>query len=231
MNGACAFVTAVLVFVTPVFVAPLGAQSLNDTFMRMDKTAKELKSVTADIRRDVHTAVINDDEIDSGTFKLKREKAHQPHMLIDFTGPDAKTVALDDTTVSVYYPKLKTVQIYDIGAKRQAVEQFLLLGFGASSDELKQYYDVTWIARENVGAQPTGHLKLIPKSKDVSRQVTSAELWVSEMNGLPLQQKIVFASGDYWLVTYTNLKFNPPLAEDALKLKPPKGVQIEHPRL
>jgi outer membrane lipoprotein-sorting protein len=218
-----------------LFAAPLAtqiaAQSLSDTFARMDKTAKDLKAVTAEIKRDVHTTVINDDEIDSGSFNLRREKSHQPHMLIDFTGKDAKTVALDDNTVSVYYPKTKLVQVYDIGAKKQAVEQFLLLGFGASSDELKQYYDVTYVGREAIDSQQTGHLKLIPKSKDVSRQVTSAELWISDANGLPLQQKIIFASGDYWLVTYTNIKLNPPLNEDAVKLKTPKGVQVQHPRL
>jgi outer membrane lipoprotein-sorting protein len=211
--------------------APLSAQTLGDTFARMDKTAVQLKSVVAGIKRDVHTAVINDDEIDNGTIELKREKSHDTRMLIDFTGPDAKTVSLGEATVSVYYPKIKTVQVYDVGAKKQMVEQFLLLGFGASSAELKEAYDVTWVGRENVGGQQTGHLKLIPKSKDVSRQVATAELWISETNGLPVEQKIVFVSGDYWLVTYSDMKYNPPLSDDALKLKTPKGVQIEHPRL
>jgi outer membrane lipoprotein-sorting protein len=210
---------------------PLSAQTLADTFARMDKTALQLKSVIAGIKRDVHTAVINDDEIDNGTIELKREKSHDTRMLIDFTGPDAKTVSLGESTVSVYYPKIKTVQVYDVGAKKQMVEQFLLLGFGASSNELKQAYDVTWAGRENVGGQQTGHLKLIPKAKDISRQVASAELWISEMNGLPVEQRIVFVSGDYWLVTYSDMKYNPSLSDDALKLKTPKGVQIEHPRL
>jgi outer membrane lipoprotein-sorting protein len=216
---------------TLALAAPLAAQTPGDTFARMDKTALQLKSVVAGIKRDVHTAVINDDEIDNGTIKLKREKSHDTRMLIDFTGQDAKTVSLGNSTVSVYYPKIKTVQVYDVGAKKQAVEQFLLLGFGASSDELKQAYDVTWAGRENVGGQQTGYLKLIPKSKDISRQVVGAELWISEMNGLPVQQKIVFTSGDYWLVTYSGIKYNSPLSDDDLKLKTPKGVQIEHPRL
>jgi outer membrane lipoprotein-sorting protein len=220
------FLTAALVLATP-----LAAQSLDDTFARMDKTAQQLKAVAAGIKRDVHTAVINDDEIDNGTIKLKREKSHDTRMLIDFTGQDAKTVSLAESTVSVYYPKIKTVQVYDVGAKKQMVEQFLLLGFGASSEELRQFYAVTWAGAESVNGQPTGHLKLVPKSKDVSPQVTGAELWISDSSGLPAQQKIVFASGDYWLVTYSDIKYNPPLSDDSLKLKTPKGVLIEHPRL
>jgi outer membrane lipoprotein-sorting protein len=214
-----------------LLATPLAAQSLAETFVRMDKTSQQLKTVAADIKRDVHTSIINDDSIDSGTIKLKREKAGDIRMLIDFTGTDAKTVSLGDATVSVYYPKIKTVQVYDVGTKKQAVEQFLLLGFGASSAALKEVYDVTWAGVESINGQQTGHLRLIPKSKDVSRQVTSAELWIAENNGLPVRQKIVFTSGDYWLVTYSDIKFNPPLSDDDLKLKTPKGVQVQHPRL
>ena len=220
-----------LLALTIAIATPLAAQSLNETFARMDKTAQQLKTLVGGIKRDVHTSVINDDSIDSGTIKLKREKSGGTRMLIDFTGTDAKTVSLGDSTVSVYYPKIKTAQVYNIGDKKQAVEQFLLLGFGASSAELKQAYDVAWAGRDAVGGQQTGHLQLTPKSKDISRQVTSAELWISESNGLPLQQKIIFTSGDYWLVTYSDIKFNPPISDDDLKLKIPRGVEVQHPRL
>ncbi|HTA47166.1 MAG TPA: sigma-E factor regulatory protein RseB domain-containing protein [Bryobacteraceae bacterium] len=219
----------ILAFAVAV-VTPMCGQSLDETLMRMDKTAQQFKSVTASMKRDVHTSVINDDSIDTGTIKVKREKSHDTRMLVDITGRDAKTVSLEDSTVSVYYPKIKTVQKYDVGEKKQLVEQFLLLGFGASAAELKQVYDISWAGPETIAGQSTGHLKLNPKSKDVARQVTSAELWMSTNNGLPLRQKIVFSSGDYWLVDYSDLKFNPTLSDDDLKLKYPKGVQIDHPR-
>lgn len=212
------------------FSIPLSAQSLDETFARMDKTAQQFRSVSAGMKRDVHTTVINDDSIDNGTIRVKREKSHDTRMLVDITGADAKTVSLADSLVRVYYPKIKTVQEYDVGEKKQMVEQFLLLGFGASTAELKQVYDVSWVGAESISGQSTGHLKLIPKSKDVSRQVAGAELWMSLANGLPLQQKIVFTSGDYWLVNYSDLKLNAPLSDDDLKLRYPKGTQIEHPR-
>jgi outer membrane lipoprotein-sorting protein len=222
--------TALVLTISPVLTMSLAAQSLDETFARMDKTSQQLKTVVADIKRDVHTSVINDDSVDSGTFKLKREKSGDTRMLIDFTGNDAKTVSLGDGTVSIYYPKIKTIQVYDVGARKQVVEQFLLLGFGASSASLKEVYEITWVGREMIGGQQTSHLKLIPKSRDMSRQVASAELWIGENNGLPIQQKIVFTSGDYWLVTYSSIKFNPVLSDDDLKLKTPKGIQIQHPR-
>lgn len=211
-------------------VAPLAGQTLDETLARMDKTAKDLKAVTADMRRDVHTAVINDDAVDNGILRLKREKPHDTHMLIDMTGRDAKTVSLADSVVTVYYPKIKTAQEYNVGARKQMVEQFLLLGFGASTAELKQVYDVSWVGAETIAGEQTGHLKLVPKSPDIARQVAGAELWMSIKNGLPVQQKITFTSGDYWVVNYSNIKLNPPLSDDSVKIKLPKDVRIEHPQ-
>jgi hypothetical protein len=100
------------------------------------RSHQQFKAVTADIQRDVYTAVIDDHEKDMGTIKAKRDKSHDTRMLIEFTSPDVKTIALDGTSASVYTPTLKTVQVVDI--KKGLVDQFLLLGFGASSADLKE---------------------------------------------------------------------------------------------
>lgn len=213
---------------------PLAAQTpaLDDAFARMDKTAQQFKGVAADMKRDVYTAVINDHAMDTGTIKVKREKSRDTRMLIELTSPDAKTVALDGSSVSVYLPKSKVVQVYDVGAKRGLVDEFLLLGFGAESAELKEKYDVTLIGTEKLGSADAWHLELIPKSKETQQHLKKAELWIVETTGLPAQQRLVTSStGDFMLITYSNVKFNPSLPDGALKLNLPKGVTVEHPRL
>ncbi len=217
---------------------PLAAQTpaLDDAFARMDKTAVQFKAVVADMKRDVHTAVINDDAIDMGTIKVKREKSRDTRMLIELISPDAKTVSVDGPSVSVYLPKSKVVQVYDVGAKRGLVDEFLLLGFGASSAELKEKYDVTLVGVEKPAGADNGqdawHLQLIPKSKDALQHLKKAELWIGETTGLPVQQRLVTSSsGDFMLIMYSNVKFNPSLPDGALKLNLPKGVTVEHPRL
>src|ERR1019366_10326640 len=158
----------------------LGAQTLNDVYLRLDKAAPGFKSMTADIQRVVHTAVINDDARETGTIKLKRQKVHDTRMLIEFTAPDPKSVALADDNVSVYYPKIKTVQIYNVGEKRNLIDQFLLLGFGATSAELEEAYNVTLAGSENVAGQSTSHIQLVPKSKEVLLRLKQADLWISD---------------------------------------------------
>ena len=58
-----------------------------------------------------------------------------------------------------------------------------------------------------------------------------ADLWIGD-DGLPVQQRFVTsASGDFMLVTYSNLIKNPSVPDSALKLNLPKGVKTEHPQL
>jgi len=216
------------------FVLPLAAQtaSLDAAFARLDKTSQQFHTMTADINRVVHTAIVNADEKDSGTIKVKIEKNHDTRMLIDFTAPDAKAVSIDSTEATIYYPKIKTAQAYNIAGKKALVEEFLLLGFGASSGALKESYDVTLAGTEKIGAENTWHLQLVPKSKEVLQRLKKAELWISESSGLPAQQRFVTSStGDFTLVTYSNVKFNPSISDSALKLNLPKGVKVEHPQL
>jgi outer membrane lipoprotein-sorting protein len=198
----------------------------------MDKTAQQFKSVTADLNRTVHTAVINDDALDTGTIKVKREKSRETRYLMDLTKPDPKTVVYDGATARVYYPRIKTVQVYDVGGRRASVDQFLLLGFGSTSAELKSAYDVSWVGAEKIDGQQTSHIQLIPKSKDVLQRIKKAELWMSDATGLPVRERFTTSStGDFMLFNYTNVKFNPPLSDNSLKLNLPKGVQIQHPQL
>jgi len=211
---------------------PLAAQSLDDAYARIDQAAAQFKSVTADIKRNVHTAVINDDERDQGNIKVLREKGRDTKMLIQFTGADAKAVAIDGSQISLYTPKEKLVQVYDIGAKKDVVDQFLLLGFGASSKELKDNYNITLAGMEAINGENTWHLVLIPKSAEALKNLKKAELWISQQTGLPIQQKFTTSSGgDYHLVTYSNMKQNVPLSDNVMKLNLPHGVKTEHPKL
>jgi hypothetical protein len=220
-----------LPLVITITLAAQPPDPLADAFVRMDKTAQQFKAVTADITRDVYTVVIDDHEKDTGMIKAKRDKSQDTRMLIEFTGADARKISVEGATIRVYTPKIKTVQLYDI--RKGLVDQFLLLGFGVSSADLKEHYEVTSLGTEKLVSENTLHLQLIPKSKDVLKNLKRAELWISDTSGLPVQEKLFTSTGgDYELVVYSNVKLNPSsLSDGDLKLKYPRGVTEEHPRL
>jgi outer membrane lipoprotein-sorting protein len=129
----------------------------------------------------------------------------------------------------IYYPKIKTVQVYDLGKYRQLVDQFLLLGFGSSGKELRKSYSLRVVGEDKVSGELTTRLELLPKSKSARKHLGKVELWIST-SGYPLQQKFYQPSGDYVLITYSDLKINPDFPEDALKLKLPGDVKREYPQ-
>lgn len=105
------------------------------------------------------------------------------------------------------------------------MDQFLLLGFGASMADLKSSYEVSYLGTETIGGSATSHLKLIPKSADVLKILKVAELWMDDATGLPVQQKFSTSSaGDYKLITYLGAKQNPALSDKDIRLNLPRGA-------
>ncbi len=198
---------------------------------RVDRAGAAFRGMSAHLRRLSHTAVINEDNVDSGTILLKRAHRRDLRMLIDLTEPDPRTVAFQGHTLEIYYPKAATVQEIDVGTgkDRALLEQFFLLGFGTSRAELQASYNLRLVGQDTLGGQKTEILELIPKSKEVLQHLTKLEMWVAE-NGYPVQQKFYLKGGDYQLATYSDMKINPDLPDSALKLKTPKNVKREYPQ-
>ncbi len=219
----------VLAFTSTLFAAPTGADSLENVLARMDRGAAVFKAFSADVRSVAHTAVINDDAIDTGRILLKRTK-HGMDMLLEFTAPDRKSVALQEHKAEIYYPKMQTVEEYDITRYRALLDQFLLIGFGTSGKELALSYIMKVVGTETVAGCETTRLELVPKSAEVLKNLKKLELWIPESEVYPVQQEFYMPGGDYKLVTYTNVKMNPPLSDSDLRLKVPKDVKRVFPQ-
>jgi outer membrane lipoprotein-sorting protein len=204
--------------------------ALDAVLARIDEAAAGFRSLSADLHKVSHTAVINESTVDDGTILFKRPKPHDMRMLIDIKKPDQKTVTLQGRKVEIYYPKINTVQEWDAGKNRELLDQILLLGFGSTSKDLQGGYNLREGGPETVAGQKSMRIELLPKSKEAQAHLTKVELWISDANGLPVQQKFHMPGGDYAMTTYTNIKVNPNLPDSAMKLNLPKGVKRETPQ-
>ena len=186
-----------------------------------DAASKTFVGLTADITENDHNAVVNEDDIRTGAIKLARDKAGLIRVLIEYKGNHTDKLAFDGHEGLVYHPKTNILDVFDMAKYQGAVNQYLALGFGASSAELKSAYDITYLGEEKIGTAGTAHLKLVPKSADTKKNLKQAELWYGS-NGLIAQQKLVMPSGDYRMVTFSSVKTGA-VAEKDLELKP-KGA-------
>jgi hypothetical protein len=106
-------------------------------FDRIDAASKTFVGLTADITENDHNAVVNEDDIRTGAIKLARDKAGLIRVLIEYKGNHTDKLAFDGHEGLVYHPKTNILDVFDMAKYQGAVNQYLALGFGASSAELK----------------------------------------------------------------------------------------------
>jgi outer membrane lipoprotein-sorting protein len=218
------------ILLTTVLLAPAGAQNLESTLARMDKAAAGFRGISAELEQVSHTAVIDDTSVESGTIVLFRPKPRDLRMLVEFTKPDERAVSYGNRKVQIYYPKIRTVQEYDLGKQSALIDQFLLLGFGTPGSELRKSYALKHTGRETIDGVPADRLELIPRDAEALKHVRRIEIWISEATGQPVRQKIHQPSQDYREIRYRGLKVNPPLTEASVRLNLPRGVKRSTPQ-
>jgi outer membrane lipoprotein-sorting protein len=200
-------------------------QSTSDIFSRLDQAAHSFTSATASIRVTNHTAIIDEDDTQIGTVAVRRNSPTELYFLITLAGQSSQSIAFRGKTLQIYYPRLNTIREYDISKYKDLAQKLILVGFGMAGRELAANYHVTNLGNEHVQSQESVHLQLIPKAPEILKQLSRVDLWVSLRNDCPVQQKFYLPGGDYRLVTYSDVKLNPPLPPSALEL--PKGAKHE----
>ena len=221
----CALILTVLTFGP----RPAAADPLADILARLDRGAQQFKSVSAKMKRVEYTAVIDDKSESNGQFRMRHGKDGLAAVL-DFQEPEPRTVHLRGREVQVYYPKANTVEIYDAGKNAGTLDQFVLIGFGTSSAELRRDYDIARGGSETIGSIRTERLELTPKSPEVKKLVLKIELWIPEDGSNPIQEKVDQPSRNYSLIDYSEVKVNPALPDSAFELALPAGVKKIRPQ-
>lgn len=222
-----------VVLAVPGVLAAVPKDSLQDVLARMDEAAGKFQAMTAKATFVTHTDVINENATESGNVVMKKAGSNSVQALLDFTEPASsrRTVTFAGRKAQIYYPKINTVQIFDLGKGGEQIDQFVMLGFGTSGTELAKSYGMKVVGPETINGQAAIKLELTPKSEEARHYITRMEMWVPDHGApYPLQEKVFEPSGDYRLITYSDLKINPPIKSDALKLKLPAGVKVEYPQ-
>jgi outer membrane lipoprotein-sorting protein len=200
----------------------LQSQDVDSVLQRMNQAAPAFKAMIADLKMVTYTKILDDKATETGTVTMQRFRKNDTRAVIEFSGESARTLTLQAKTVRIYYPNLKQYQDYDVG-KTVNVNQFLLLGFGSSGKELSANYDIKSAGAEKIAGVDTTKLILTPKDKKAQEHLKTAEIWVPNNSPNPVQQRFNEASGNYRLVTYSNIHINPRLPQD-IQLTVPSGA-------
>jgi outer membrane lipoprotein-sorting protein len=195
--------------------------TLEDLLKQLDTEAKSFHALSANVERTKVTVVVNDRSTETGQILVRGDDK----MLLELNPPDGRIILRDGGKLSVYNPKAKQVDEYDLGKHRALVDQFLLLGFGSSGNDLKKGYLVTLQGEQTIDKKRVFLLDLTPKSDKVREQFSKIQLWIDQATWLPVRQKFLeTGSGDYLEINYTNIMRNPRIPDSRFKRLWPKGV-------
>ena len=194
----------------------------------MDKSAKDFRSLTADLENIKYTAVVKDTSTETGQIWVR----HDQKMRIDIIKPEPRTMLRTGNSLFLYNPKLNRVEEYDLGKNGAMVDQYARLGFGTKSEDLKKSYQVAVTGEEELDHKKTVVVDLTPKSEQMRSQVTRIQMWIDEASWLPVQQKFYeTGAGDYIQFHYTNMMKNLKINESKFKQDWPKNASHEKPHV
>ncbi len=200
--------------------------TLAEILGRMSEAGKHLKTISAELAYTKVTVLINDRSTERGTLLFRNGR--NPEIRIDFGQPDSKTVLFRKNKGEIYLPRINQIQVYDLSHHQGLVQQFLLLGFGSDTDELKKAYDIRFVKEVQIGGNQTALLELVPRNKQVAAQLSKIDLWINEESWFPVQQQFLEPGGDYMTARYTDIRVNRgiPPSEFRIKVKGAKRVKM-----
>jgi len=201
--------------------------TVDSVLAMMDKSAQDFHTLTADIEHIKYTDVVKDTSTETGKLLVRRDEK----MRIEFFQPDRRTILRTGDSLFVFTPKINRVEEYDLGKNREMVDQYVLLGFGTKSENVRKSYLVTVIGETELDHKKTVQIELTPKSDQMRKQIAKIQMWIDEASWLPIQQKFFESgSGDYLIFHYTNVMKNLKIGDNQFKQDWPKGVTRTKPR-
>ena len=194
---------------------------------RMDVLAEEFHTAQANFVWNQYTKVVDDTDTQKGKIYFRRvgKEIQMAADISEFNGkPLPKYVVFTNSKVSVY--QTNTVDEYQVGKNKEALESFLVLGFGGSGEAMLKAFDVSYEGTENLGGQKTSKLNLVPKSENLRGNFPHIVLWIDE-HGISVQQQLFSSQGDYRLAKYSEIRINEKLPDSAFKPKTSGKTQIQ----
>ncbi len=199
------------------------ADTVEAVLARMDKSAPNFKAMSANVRMVTHTAVLNDNTVETGTFEMQKGKGKEVRAIMNLSENGGREIGFFGKIVRIYYPNLNAYQDYSVG-KNDLLNQYLLLGFGSSGKDLSHGYTITGEGTENIDGRPATKLMLVPKEQAVLEHLTKVEVWIPNDAANPVQQEFYEPSGNSRKVTYSDIELNPPI-KGTLEMKLPPGAK------
>lgn len=213
-----------ILIIIPLFTitasgGPSPAFEPGEVLQRIREKHKDIYAIRATVYQDKDLAALKDRVHVEGTIILEK-----PGMLRwEAHAPEKSVTIIDRDTMQVYYPDDKVAEIHKLSD--QFIARSTMTFFGS----------VMWGDMENmekrfaVSVHQEGEdllIQLKPRSKIVSRYLSSVMIRYDNKTGMPKGFEMTTPKGDRTVTTLKNLQIDPEIGADAFVLKLSPDVRV-----
>lgn len=214
---------ALLMAIAIFSAAPPSDGSLDQILSNMQRAARSMKTLRANLSHEKLYAQIGGREIYTGDLYFKHAGKNLDKLKIKYhkTGQE---VLVSGNEIILYQPSIK--QAYKTTRQKQASrnqEFALLMAPYSSIQQLKQIYEISYLRDEKLDQAMTSVLELVPRS---SSSVQKLVLWVDRSSWLPIRYQVVEKNKDVTTFTLRDVKLGVQLSDDVFKIDLPKETKI-----
>lgn len=225
--GKKIWLAASLALILAPISSNLAAQDLKTVLARLDATAGNFHSSSAEFEYDiVVTDPVPDTDVQKGSvyYERKGNGFESGVHINEINGkPVPKTIVFAGGVLRMY-DKLPD-QVTTI-KKAGQYQSYLALGFGASGKDLLQKFDVKYLGSETVSGVKTEKLELVAKDPEVLKYFPKITIWIDLSRGVSLKQVFDQGQGQSRVCIYSNIKLNQSLPGDAFSFKTDSKTQF-----
>ncbi len=209
----------------PTRASAQGAGLVSSIINKMERNRRDLKSLRAGISMTKYNAQIRDEDQYKGEMRyLPGSGRNNTSVRVDWRWPQQETLAVADGKYTLVRPRLKMAYVGDANSSRNKVSGVLGFGLNVTRQQLSAAYEQPQLLGEETlwGGISTYHLKLVPKNRAGFKY---AEIWV-DMQGMPVQTKVVDKNDDSTTIRLTDVQRNPSLSADEFKVQLGSDIKI-----
>ena len=198
--------------------APLAQDEINDLVQRLETVYQNRTSLQANFREERHMAILKDPVVNQGRIwftppdKIRREIA----------GSSPSTTVIDGKKMTIYYPNLKTAEVYDLDKRPIIRESLEALTAGLNFQRVADYYSI-----EGNKDDKTYTVTLTPKTASIRRLVKTLTLTM-QADLTPVKVDFESPRGEKVLISYSDVKRDP-VADSVYEFTPPTGTNVTNP--
>lgn len=190
---------------------------LSAVIKHIENHQKSLKSLKADLRKEVYEASLSESDVSEGSVTYLPSETN-PSLRVTFVKPMEETLVVFGGNYVLYLPRVNRA-ISGKTSNAKIPGEILALAKG----ELKDNYLPKYLGQKTIGKNiKTWHLELIPKAES---KFKSFEIWV-DANGMIIQVKALEKNGNWTMISLSNLQKNTEIKPDEFKINVPKETKI-----